>query len=122
MIPFEIRTKECATNEIRKYAERRVSLALDRFRDVRRVVVFLDDLNGPKGGMDKFCRIVAEFGFASVVVEESQTDWHSAIACATHRLAHNVAQELKRSNRATSRAMKRTREDTSEDHDLQEAR
>jgi hypothetical protein len=122
MIPFEIRSKECATDEIRQYAERRVCFALDRFRDVRRVVVSLDDLNGPKGGMDKFCRIVAEFGFASVVVEEAQMDWHAAIARATHRLSQKVARELKRANRPAARAMGRTREDTSEDHDFQEAR
>jgi len=84
--------------------------------------VSLDDLNGPKGGMDKFCRIVAEFGFASVVVEEVQMDWHAAIASATHRLSQKVARELKRTNRPAARAMEHTREDTSEDHDLQEAR
>jgi len=122
MIPFEIRCKECATAEIREYAERRVNFALDRFRDVRRVVVSLDDLNGPKGGMDKFCRIVAEFGFASVVVEETQMDWHGAIARATHRLSQQVARDLKRANRRAARAIEHTREDTRGDHDLQEAR
>jgi putative sigma-54 modulation protein len=122
MIPFEIRSKECATDEIREYAARRVRFALDRFRNARRVVVSLDDLNGPKGGMDKFCRIVAEFGFASVVVEEVQMDWHAAIASATHRLSRKVARELKRANRPTPRAMGYTREDTSENHNLQEAR
>ena len=122
MIPFEFRSKESATDEIREYAERRVSFALDRFRDVRRVVVSLDDLNGPKGGMDKFCRIVAEFGFTSVVVEEAQMDWHAAIARATHRLSHQVARELKRANRPTSRAAGCMRENISEDRDPQEAR
>lgn len=121
MIPFEIRSRECATDEIREYAERRVCFALDRFRDVKRVVVSLDDLNGPKGGFDKFCRIVADFGFASVVVEEVQMDWHAAIARATHRLAQKVARELKRANRPTARAMAPPREDTSEGHDLQAA-
>jgi len=123
MIPFEIRSKECATDEIREYAERRICIALDRFRNARRVVVSLDDLNGPKGGMDKFCRIVAEFGFASVVVEEVQMDWHAAIANATHRLSRKVARELKRANRRpTARAMGHTREDTSGNQDLLEAR
>jgi ribosome-associated translation inhibitor RaiA len=122
MIPFEIRSKECATDEIREYAARRVRFALDRFRNARRVVVSLDDLNGPKGGMDKFCRIVAEFGFASVVVEEVQMDWHAAIANATHRLSRKVARELKRANRPTARAMGHAREDTSGNQDLLEAR
>jgi putative sigma-54 modulation protein len=122
MIPFEIRSKEGATDEIREYAERRVCFALDRFRDMKRVVVSLDDLNGPKGGMDKLCRIVAEFGFASVVVEEVQMDWHAAIAGATHRLSQKVARELKRANRRAARAMQHSREDTSRDRDLREAR
>ncbi len=123
MIPFEIRSKKCATNEIRKYAARRISSALDRFRNARRVVVSLDDLNGPKGGMDKFCRIVAEFGFASFVVEEVQMDWHAAIANATHRLSRKVARRLKRANRhPTARAMGHTREDISGNQDLLEAR
>jgi len=122
MIPFEIRSRECATDEIREFAERRVCFALDRFRDVRRVVVSLDDLNGPKGGMDKFCRIVAEFGFASVVVEEAQMNWHAAIAGATHRLSQKVARELKRANRRSARARERTREDSGENSDRQEAR
>src|SRR3954465_7292971 len=122
MIPFEIRSKECATAEIREYAERRVSFALDRFRDVRRVVVSLDDLNGPKGGMDKFCRIGAEFGFASVVVEEAQMDWHASIARGTHRLSQKVARELNRATRRTARARERTREDNRENRDLWEAR
>ena len=122
MIPFEIRSKEFAAEEIREYAQRRVCFALDRFRDVRRVVVSLDDLNGPKGGMDKFCCIVAEFGFASVVVEEAQMNWHAAIARATHRLSQKVARELKRANRWTARARERNRKDTSENRDRQEAR
>jgi putative sigma-54 modulation protein len=86
------------------------------------VVVSLDDLNGPKGGMDKFCRIVADFGFASVVVEEAQMDWHAAIARATHRLSQRVARELKRANRPAARATMRTRHDTGESHNVRGAR
>jgi putative sigma-54 modulation protein len=122
MIPFEMRSREYATDEIREYAERRVGFALDRFRDVRRVVVCLDDLNGPKGGMDKFCRIVAEFGFATVVVEEAQVNWHAAIAGATHRLSQKVARELERTNRRTARERERAREAIREKGDRQEAR
>ena len=112
MIPCEIRSKGCVPDEMQKYAERRVHFALNRFRNVRRVVVFLDDLNGPKGGMDKLCRIVAEFGFTSAVVEEAQRDWHAAIARATHRLAQKVARELKRANQSTTRAVGDTKEAT----------
>jgi len=122
MIPFEIRSRGCATGEIRDYAKRRVCFALDRFPDVRVLVVSLHDLNGPKGGIDKLCRIVVEFGVASVVVEEAQVEWHAAIALATHRLSQKIARELKRANRLSVRAMERAREKMSEEYDLEEAR
>jgi hypothetical protein len=33
MIPFEIRSKECVPDEVRKYADRRVQFVLNRFRN-----------------------------------------------------------------------------------------
>lgn len=111
MITFEIRCRNSSvTDELREYAERRLHFALDRFRNVRRVAMLLDDLDGPKGGKDKFCRIVPKCGFASVVVEEVEMDWHAAISHGTHRLAQTVARELNRANQSTSRIGERTGE------------
>ena len=40
------------------YARRRLGFALGRFSDrVARTTVTLGDANGPRGGVDKFCRI-----------------------------------------------------------------
>ncbi len=116
MMAFEIRCKDpSVTDELREYAERRLHFALDRFPNVRRVAMRLDDLNGPKGGKDKFCRIVAKLGFASVVVEEVQMDWCVAISRGTHRLAQTIARELGRANQSTSRIAERTGQDDVEE-------
>lgn len=108
MIPVEIRSKaNDVGHDITSFIERRVSFALDRFRDPRRVVVSLEDLNGPKGGPDKHCQVIAEFGFGSVVVEEVQSDWYVAIAGAMHRVAQKLARTLARSNRISQHPYRR---------------
>jgi putative sigma-54 modulation protein len=77
-----------------------MSFALDRFRHLRRFQVFIEDVNGPRGGTDKRARIVAEFAFATLVAQETQTTWQSAVSRAVHRIARNAARQLQRMNRA----------------------
>ena len=109
MIPVEIRSKaDNVDHELTLFIQRRVSFALDRFRNPRRIVVSLEDVNGPKGGPDKLCRVIAEFGFGSVVVEEIQSEWHVAVAGAIHRVAQKLARKLARSNHLTSHFNHRT--------------
>lgn len=109
MIPIEIRSKaDCVDLDIKHFAERRMSFALDRFRNLRRVVLSFEDVNGPRGGADKLCRIVAEFGFVTVVVEEVQRTWESAVARGMRRVARKVARVLERVNRLASHTAHRT--------------
>ena len=47
--------------DLPEHIERRLRFALARFGNrVERVIVFLQDRNGPKGGIDKVCRILAK--------------------------------------------------------------
>jgi putative sigma-54 modulation protein len=47
----------------RDRAEKRVASSLDRFESrLRRVLVVIEDVNGPRGGADKRCRIRATGG------------------------------------------------------------
>jgi len=106
MILIEIRsTLDYPEREIRQFAEHRVSFALNRFQNLRRVVLSIGDVNGPKGGPDKRCRMIAEYGLASVVIEEVQVNWQSAVALATRRLARKLARELERTKRSGARRM-----------------
>lgn len=109
MVPVEIRCKADTVNHgINLFIERRVSFALDRFRNPRRVVVSLEDVNGPKGGPGKLCRIIAEFEFASLVVQEVQSEWHVAIARAIDRVAEKLSCKLARRKRPSAHLAHRT--------------
>ena len=109
MIRIDIRSKTGEIESvIRQFAERRVGFALDHLRDLHHLTISLEDINGPKGGVDKHCRIIAEFGFTSIVLEETQPDWQSAIARAVHRLDRKITQELRRVNRSAFGTSRRT--------------
>lgn len=101
MIPLEIRSRgNCPSASLRRFAERRIAFALDRLPDLRRVVISMADVNGPKGGNDKFCRLIAEFGVTTLIVEDVQPTWQLAIARAIRRLARNGSHSLHRNTRS----------------------
>ena len=103
MIPIQVRSKSNSMErEVRRFAERRIRLALASMRDLRRVHVTIEDVNGPKGGSDKRCRIIARFSFSSIVVEETQAIWRIAVCRAVRRVAQTAARELRRVNRSRS--------------------
>ena len=80
------------------HIERRLRFALTRFSDrVEKVIVFLQDRNGPKGGIDKVCRILAKVqGCGSIMATVSDSDWHAAIDRATTRIGHTVSRQVGR--------------------------
>jgi len=56
---FQIRGRNMRVgNQLRDQLEKRLQFALGRFEPrIRQVSVDLEDLNGPRGGVDKSCRI-----------------------------------------------------------------
>jgi len=61
------------------------------------VIVFLQDRNGPKGGIDKVCRILAKVqGCGSIMATVSDSDWHAAVDRATTRIGHTVSRQVGR--------------------------
>lgn len=73
---------------LKRESERRLQFATDRFQGhIREVDVVLRDVNGPRGGVDKLCRITARFRRGgSVAVEEKSANFIAAIRAATKRL------------------------------------
>ncbi|HEU4538176.1 MAG TPA: HPF/RaiA family ribosome-associated protein [Polyangiaceae bacterium] len=99
MPKFELRSQSLPVSEaLREHVARRLDFALRRFaRRVDGVVVRLVDLNGPKGGPDKRCRIVARLEPAqSLVVEATDPDLYVAVSQAALRLDGQVARALTR--------------------------
>lgn len=83
---------------LREHAERRLGFALSwAVYDVRKVAVRLYDINGPRGGEDKCCRIqIALPGTSDVVIEDTETDLYMAINRAVDRAERSLARRLER--------------------------
>ena len=86
------------TDALRAHAERRLLFALARFGTrVQSVMLRMDDVNGPRGGADKRCHILARLvPWGDVRVEELDGDLYVAIDRAADRLDRAVAREIER--------------------------
>ncbi|MFT6153226.1 MAG: ribosomal subunit interface protein [Bermanella sp.] len=86
------------TNELKQYVKRRLKFALgSRFDQVKRVEVMLSDINGPKGGEDKSCKILLKInGQTDVVVDDVQSHLYSAIDRAAGRASRTVSKRVTR--------------------------
>ena len=86
------------SRKIRRLVDRRVAFELSRFgRQVSAVTVNLEDLNGPRGGIDKRCSMQADLAPGDRVrVEKTDCELPAAIGRTAARLAQAVARSLER--------------------------
>jgi putative sigma-54 modulation protein len=99
MMKIDIRARGFELTEgLRQHAERRLSFALGwASYDVRKVTVCLFDVNGPRGGEDKCCRIQVALPKAQdVVIEDTEADLYIAIDRAAERVERSVTRRLER--------------------------
>jgi ribosome-associated translation inhibitor RaiA len=84
--------------ELERYIERRLRFALGRFAGrIGRVLVRLSDVNGPRGGVDKRCRIaVALIPRGMVRVEAAGHDPFAVVALAAKRAGRSLRRTLGR--------------------------
>ncbi|MFM8497295.1 MAG: HPF/RaiA family ribosome-associated protein [Planctomycetia bacterium] len=78
--------------------DRRLRFALARFGSrIQKTIVFLHDRNGPKGGIDKVCRILVKtHGCGTLVAAIVDSDWNTAVDRATARIGHTVSRQIAR--------------------------
>jgi putative sigma-54 modulation protein len=93
------------TRELHEYVVRRLSLALDRVEvRVRRVRVVLQDVNGPRGGVDQRCQLQIELAhLPRLVVVETCDDIHASVAGAIDRAVQTVGRQMERQRDAMRR-------------------
>lgn len=86
------------TRALVDYAERRLRFALTRHSDrISRVALVMGDSNGPRGGVDKFCRIrILLKGSPETLIEDTGSDLYSVIDRAVERAGQNVAKRVDR--------------------------
>lgn len=91
------------TKALKSYVEKKLKTALpNRGEDhrLKRAVIRLSDINGPKGGEDKLCHIeVMLVGVPDVVIRNTEQDMYAAIDVATRRASHAVVRRLERQRR-----------------------
>lgn len=88
-------------SDLRKLCERRLDYALSRFESsLKNIDLVIFDDNGPRGGIDKACRIYISLrGANEIIINEKAKNISSCIS----RIAE-------RANRAVTRAMKRSQQ------------
>ncbi|MEJ2622023.1 MAG: HPF/RaiA family ribosome-associated protein [Candidatus Thiodiazotropha sp.] len=88
------------TPTLRNHAERRTRFALTCCDDyIQRVVMRLSDINGPRGGADKRCRLqLVLSGLPDVVIEDTEADLYVAIDRATDRAGRTLLRKVDRRN------------------------
>lgn len=86
------------TEALHNYVQRRLYFAMSYCSGhINRVVVRLSDVNGPRGGADKCCRIqIVLTGIPNVVVEDIEVDMYAAIDRACDRARRTVTRRVDR--------------------------
>jgi len=89
------------SDELHELLDRRLRYALSRFDSrIRQKSAVLEDINGPRGGMDKHCRITVKLHRAGeVVVHEQDADISKCITRAAERIGRAVSRALERSQK-----------------------
>jgi putative sigma-54 modulation protein len=86
------------TDAIYNHIVRRLHFALSAWDDqIMRVMVWLSDINGPRGGANKCCHIQVMIPHHSdIVIKDTETDYYVAIDRAADRVGRTVARRLAR--------------------------
>jgi putative sigma-54 modulation protein len=95
---LELRTSNVQTSvPLEAHVAHKLELALRRFSHrVERVLVRLVDVNGPRGGADKRCRMAAtlSLGAPSIIVEATHANVYVAVTHAAARLHAQIARVI----------------------------
>lgn len=81
---------------LKKHAESKARLAVGLFGEkIRRIDIFLSDVNGPKGGEDMVCKVkVAAAKKSIILVQEKSETLRDAINTCMHRLKRSAARKF----------------------------
>lgn len=83
---------------LKDYTKRRVRLVVGRFgRRIAHVTVRISDVNGPRGGSDKLCRVEARlWGRLPLVAEDTAADLRQAVDRAIDRIGRAIERAVAR--------------------------
>jgi ribosome hibernation promoting factor len=94
------------TDELRDEVERSIAFAIDRYgTQLHHISVYLSDLNGPKGGVDKICQITASLKRgSSVLILEKGSETVPMVNRAVSRLGYRIGRRIQRWKQPAARS------------------
>jgi len=114
------------TDGIRSHIDKRIHLSLSRMQEhIISIEVHLADINGPKGGIDKQCKVLIHSkNITSITIRGTKDDLYEAIDHAINRASHSLVRKVSRMQKL-SRITRRMNvfkapDDADEDKDVQE--
>lgn len=89
------------TDSLKAYTKRHMQFALNRNDAlIIRARVWLADINGPRGGVDKRCQIELKLaGQNNIVIEDIETDLYVAIDRACERCMRTLTRRIARARK-----------------------
>ncbi|MFT7561752.1 MAG: putative sigma-54 modulation protein [Flavobacteriales bacterium] len=89
------------TKGIKSHAEKRIHLSLARMQaHITSIEPNLSDINGPKGGIDKQCKIsIHSNSIASITIRDTKADLYEAIDNAINRASYSLIRKVSRSQK-----------------------
>lgn len=86
------------TSALRSYVEQRLATALGWARHhMRKLAVSLSDINGPRGGVDKRCKIQVRLAAGrEIIIDGVEADLYAAIDRAVDRADRAVVRQVER--------------------------
>ena len=107
------------TGALRQYTERRLASALGWARHhMRKLAVSLSDISGPRGGVDKRCKILVQLESGrEVIIDECEADLYAAIDRAAERADRAVVRQVGRTRHFTHDRMPAPAQGSADAHD-----
>lgn len=102
------------TDSLKNYTTNHMQFALNRNDAmIVRAQVWLADINGPRGGIDKRCQIELKLaGQNSIVIEDIETDLYIAIDRACARCMRTLARRIARARQFSHELLPAVKDET----------
>jgi putative sigma-54 modulation protein len=114
-VQIHVRSKQVEMDEaVRTHIEHRLEQSLGRHAArIRRVSAQIVDVNGPRGGEDKVCRLeIRLLPTGGLFVEDTDADLYAAVSRAADRAARAVSRAVERNRERGRHAAPRRSEQT----------
>lgn len=108
---INLKLRHVSINEgLEEYVQRRMDFALaTRYPQTHQIDVTLSDINGPRGGEDKRCKVrIMIAGQRDIVIDDVQDNWQIAIDRAASRANKTLTRRLAKSRSKINRPSDRS--------------